>query len=77
MTYETAKTLGREVCDVMQLLEALAVAYNHREQDAKLQQIIAPAMKVCAAQLRKTLTELNLEELSHLYPSQGWGDKKK
>lgn len=77
MTHETAKTLGREVCDVTQLLEALAVAYNHREQDAKLQQIIAPAMKVCAAQLKKTLTELNLEELRHLYPAQRPADRNK
>jgi hypothetical protein len=76
MTYETAKTLGKEVCDVMQLLEAIAVAYNHREQDAKLQQIISPAMNVCAALLRKTLNELNMEELSHLYLWQRPADKK-
>jgi len=75
MTYETVKDLGKEVCDVMQLLEAVAKAYNHRETDAKLQLIIAPTMKVCAAQLRKTLTELNLEELSHLYPARGCQNK--
>jgi hypothetical protein len=77
MTYETVKNLGKEVCDVMQLLEAVAKAYNHRETDAKLQQIIAPTMKVCAAQLRTTLTELNLEELSHLYPAQNSANKNK
>lgn len=76
MTHETVKNLGREVCDVMQLLEAVAKAYNQRETDAKLQQIIAPAMKVCAALLRKTLTELNMEELSHLYSRQRPADKK-
>jgi hypothetical protein len=64
MKYEIAKEHGRRVCDVMQMLDAFAVAFNHREDDARLQQVGSPMMKVAAHLLGETLEVLNLEALT-------------
>jgi hypothetical protein len=64
MKYKIAKEHGRRVCDVMQMLEAFAVAFNHREDDKRLQQVVSPMMKVSAHMLLGTLGVLNLEAVT-------------
>jgi len=64
MRHDVAKTLGKQTCDVIQMLETLGAAYNHNEDDKRLQQVIAPAMKVAAHTLRPVLEALNLEEVT-------------
>ncbi|MGD1215836.1 MAG: hypothetical protein ABR861_12710 [Terriglobales bacterium] len=64
MKYATAQTLGKQVCDAIQMLEALGVAFNHNEGDKKLQQVIAPALKCAAHLLGPVLDALNTEEMS-------------
>ena len=64
MKHEISKRLGKQTCDVIQMLEALGTAYNHNEDNERLQQVIAPAMKVAAHTLRPVLEALNLEEWS-------------
>jgi hypothetical protein len=64
MKYKIAKEHGRRVCDVMQMLEAFAVAFNHREDDKRLQQVVSPMMKVSAHMLLGTLEVLNLEAMT-------------
>jgi DNA-binding protein YbaB len=64
MKHEMAKILGKQTCDVIQMLEALGTAFNHNEDKERLQQVIAPAMKVAAHTLRPVLEALNLEEVT-------------
>jgi hypothetical protein len=64
MKYKIAYDHGRRVCDVMQMLEAFAVAFNHREDDKRLQQVVSPMMKVSAHLLGETLQVLNFEAMT-------------
>ena len=59
-----AEKHGRRVCDVIQMLEAFAVALNHREDDKRLQQVVSPMMKVSAHLLGETLQILNFEAMT-------------
>ena len=59
-----AEKHGRRVCDVIQMLEAFAVAFNHREDDKRLQQVVSPMMKVSAHLLGETLQVLNFEAMT-------------
>src|ERR1700694_2243133 len=59
-----AEKHGRRVCDVIQMLEAFAVAFNHREDDKRLQQVLSPMMKVSAHLLGETLQVLNFEAMT-------------
>jgi hypothetical protein len=64
MKYKIAREYGRRVCDVIQMLEAFAVAFNHREDDKRLQQVVSPMMKVSAHLLGETLQLLNFEAMT-------------
>jgi hypothetical protein len=64
MKYAIAEKHGRRVCDVLQMLETFAVAFNHREDDKRLQQVVSPMMKVSAHLLGETLQVLNLEAMT-------------
>jgi hypothetical protein len=57
MKYAIAEKHGRRVCDVIQMLEAFAVAFNHREDDKRLM------MKVSAHLLGETQV-LNFEAMT-------------
>lgn len=65
MNYSTAQKHGKLVCDVVEMLETFSVTFNHHEDDKRLQQIVAPMMKVAAHALSSTLEALNDEERSH------------
>jgi hypothetical protein len=64
MKYAIAEKHGRRVCDVIQMLEAFAVAFNHREDDKRLQQVVSPMMKVSAHLLGESLQILNFEAMT-------------
>ncbi len=64
MKYRIANKHGRRVCDVIQMLEAFAAAFNHREDDERLQQVVSPMMKVSAHLLGETLQILNFEAMT-------------
>lgn len=64
MKYKIAYEHGRRVCDVIQMLEASAVAFNHREDDKRLQQVVSPMMKVSAHLLGETLQIPNFKAMT-------------
>ena len=64
MKYKIANEHGRRLHDVMRMLEAFAVAFNHREDDKQLQKVVSPMMKVTAHLLGETLQILNLEAMT-------------